>query len=407
MYLIKLWLKLPPWKKIYTALFLGVAAGLLLGPQASILKPIGNLFIRAIHMTVVPVVFVVIVCAVISMEDMTQMRRLSLKAAVIYSVFMLLAAIIGIGVSLLMQPGVGFPFIESPDLPIVKGNTISNYSFIENLIPKSPIAAFAEGNILQIVIFSILLGIAINLAGEKAHEVKKVFKSLSSVVFKLVGIVMSFAPYGIFAYLAWVFGSFGLGVFLPLAKFVLTVVLGCIVQFFIVYACSVWIVVGDSPVVFFKKVMKPLIFALSTCSSAATLPISIKTVQEEWNVSEKVADFLLPLGASFNLNGLTIYLCVATIFAANIFSIQLMPHDYLGMILTIILTTMGIAAVPGSAVVAMSVVMTSVGVPLGALGIILGVDRLNDMVQTSTNVAGDVCATVIAAKLEDKQHASD
>ena len=244
---------------------------------------------------------------------------------------------------------------------------------------------------------------AINLAGEKAQPIVSFFKAMSVVVFKLVSLVMSFAPYGIFAFIAWTFGNFGVDAFMPLAKFVFCVFIACLIQIVLIYAISLWLIVGDRPNIFIKKILHPLTFAFTTCSSAATLPISMKTVNSKWSVPSSISDFLLPLGTSFNLNGLTIYLSVATIFAANIYSIDLSIFDYLTLVFTIIITTMGIAAVPGSAIIAMSVAMTSVGVPLGGLGIIVGVDRINDMFQTATNVAGDIYATVVVSHFEKKE----
>jgi DAACS family dicarboxylate/amino acid:cation (Na+ or H+) symporter len=397
------WIELTAWKKIFIALILGVICGLILGDKTEFLKPLGNIFIHAIHMTIVPVVFTVIVCAVLSMEDFAKMRRLSVQAALIYSICMVLAAVIGIFVASIIQPGVDFPLVQQTEVLDQIRTPPSLINMLENIIPKSPMAAFVEGNILQIVVFSILFGLSINLAGEKAGPVVSLFKSLSAVVFKLVGLIMSFAPYGIFAFIAWTFGNFGFNAFMPLIKFIMSVFIACVLQLTIVYSISLWLITGDNPVVFIKKILHPLTFAFTTCSSAATLPISMETVRNKWGVTKELSDFLLPLGTSFNLNGLTIYLSVATIFAANIFSVNLAFYDYITLVFTIIITTMGIAAVPGSAIVAMSVVMTSVGVPLGGLGIIVGVDRINDMLQTATNVAGDIYATVIISYIEEKK----
>ncbi len=402
----KKWIHLAAWKKIIVALMLGVFSGLAFGESTVILKPIGNIFINAIHMIIVPVVFTVIVCAVLSMEDFSKMRRISLRAVLLYSFCMAIAALIGIVVATFIAPGVGFPIVQDIN-SVGDVNQIKEIptimTMLEGIVPKSPVGAFVEGNVLQIVVFSILFGLSINLAGDTAKPIANLFKSMSVVVFKLASIVMSFAPYGIFAFIAWTFGMFGLNAFLPLIKFVVSVFLACFIQMLFVYALTLWVVVGDKPNIFIRKIIHPLMFAFTTCSSAATLPLSIECTRKHWQVPETIADFLLPLGASFNLNGLSIYLSVATIFAANIYGIDLLLSDYIILVFTIIFTCMGIAAVPGSAIIVMSVVMTSVGVPLGALGIIIGVDRLNDMLQTATNVAGDIYATVMIAHFEEKE----
>lgn len=401
---IKKWIYLDAWKKIFVALILGIIVGLLLGENAKLLKPIANLFINAIHMIIVPVVFTVIVCAIIAMEDFKEMRRISLRAVVLYSLSMAVATFVGISIALLIAPGEGLPLILDGSYPIQAKEVPTLIMMIESIIPKSPFGAFVDGNVLQIVVFSIFFGISINLAGEKAAPVANMFKSLSAVVFKFAGLVMSFSPYGIFAFIAWTFGNLGLQALWPLVKFVFTVCLACLIQILLVYALTLWLVTGERPHKFLKKLLYPMTFAFTTCSSAATLPISIACVQKNWGVSKSLADFLLPLGASFNLNGLSIYLSVTTIFAANIYGIELIFSDYILLFVTIILTSMGIAALPGSAIIVMGAVMSSVGIQLGALGIIIGVDRLNDMVQTATNVAGDIYATVLISHIEEKRH---
>jgi dicarboxylate/amino acid:cation (Na+ or H+) symporter, DAACS family len=394
----KSWHYLSSWKKIVIALVSGAIFGLVLGPYANYLKPIGTLFISAIHMMVTPVVFTAIVCAVLSVTDAKKMRRVSIQAIIIYAVSMAVAAAIGIAVALLIKPGISFhPMLRAA------GAIKQAPSFIqifENIIPRSPIAALANENILQIVVFALILGVAIRLAEEKAKPVVDLFNSFSAVVFKLAGIVISFAPYGIFALIAWTFGNFGFQAVAPLAKFVGTVYLGCFLQVLFVYVLTLLFVARLNPIIFFKGASAAIIFAYTTSSSAATLPLSIRCAEKKLGISESVARFLLPLGSSFNLNGLSIYLSVAVIFAANIYGIHLSTPQYITIVSTIVLTAMGAAAVPGSALIVMGAVMSAVGIPLGALALIAGVDRLNDMAQTATNVTGDLFSATLVADNE-------
>ncbi len=391
----KHWHQLPAWKKMVIALVLGVIVGLLLGPKAHSLKLVGHLFVNAIHMMVTPVVFTAIVCAVLSVTDTRKMRQITWQAAIIYVFSMVAAASIGISVAILIKPGIAFhPLL---DHATVVNKTPTFAHLIENIIPSSPLAALANEHVLQIVVFALIMGISIRMAGKKAAIVGEFFQGLSAVVFKLAGLVIACAPYGIFALIAWTFGSFGLHALVPLTKFVLTVYFGCILQMLLVYTLTLFFVTKLSPVKFFKGVFSAIMFAFTTSSSAATLPLSIQCAEDNLGISRSVSQFLLPLGSSFNLNGLAIYLSVAVIFAANINGIHLSFSQYLTMVSTIVLTATGAAAVPGSALIVVGAVMSAVGVPLGALALIAGVDRLNDMAQTATNVTGDLFATTLVA----------
>lgn len=399
LHLLKAWQQLATWKKIAVALVLGSVVGLVAGPNANYLKPIGNLFISAIHMMVTPVVFTAIVCAVLSVTDAQKMRRVTWQAAIVYALSMAVAAVIGISVATLIKPGMSFhPLLLSHANTVAKAPSF--VQMVEHLIPRSPLAALANEHVLQIVVFALILGISIRMADERAKPVVDFFQGLSVVVFKLAGIVIACAPYGIFALIAWTFGNFGLHAIMPLAKFVFTVYLGCILQILLVYVLVLMFVAKLNPLKFFKGISAAIAFAYTTSSSAATLPLSMKCAEKNLGVPSSIARFLLPLGSSFNLNGLSIYLSAAVIFAANINGIHLSLAQYVTVISTIVLTAMGAAAVPGSALIVMGAVMSSVSIPLGALALIAGVDRLNDMAQTSTNVIGDLFSATLVADNE-------
>lgn len=390
---------LKPWQKILIALFLGTCTGLILGPKATALKPIGTLFIHAINMMVVPVVFTAIINAVLSMDDLKKMRRVSIKAFCLYTFSMAVAACIGLGVGSFISPGEGLHLtLQMSDQQPTVLPTLAD-AFI-NIVPSNPVAALASGNILQILVFALILGVSIHLAGEKGKPVADFFRSFSAVTIKLTQIVMSFAPYGIFALMAWISGEYGLAALIPLIKLVLTVYLCCLIMVVFFYGGALSLVAKEHPGRFFRNINDAMLLAFSTSSSAATLPVTMRCAEEKLGISKKLSGFLLPLGTTMNLNGLSIYLSVAAIFAANVSGVQLGLMQYGTIVLTIIITAMGAGGVPGSGIVVMSAVLNSVGLPLGTVALISGVDRLNDMAQTTTNVIGDLFAALMIAKSE-------
>lgn len=402
---LRYWLQLPLWGQILIALVLGMATGLIGGHHIEPIQVVGLMFIHAIQMLVVPVVFTAIVCAVMSLDQLTQMRRLVLKALSLYGLSMILAATIGVLCAIIIAPGQGMALHLSTAATLVQHVPTASEVLV-SFIPISPVAAFVENNVIQILIFAVLLGLSIRITGEAAKPVEELFKSFSKVVFKFSHIIISFSPYGVFALIAYVFGRYGLIVLLPLVKFIITVYVGCVLQIILVYG-AILLANGINPIKFFKAIGQAMILSFTTSSSAATLPVTLKCAQEKLKISKNMSGFLLPLGTTFNLNGLSIYLAVATVFAANLYGIHLGLTQYCTIVVTIVFTAMGAAAVPGSALIVMGAVMGSVGIPLGALPLIAGVDRLNDMAQTSTNVIGDLFATTLVAKSEGNKAFDD
>jgi DAACS family dicarboxylate/amino acid:cation (Na+ or H+) symporter len=340
-----------------------------------------------------------------SLDQLTQMRRLVLKALSLYALSMILAATIGVLCAIIIAPGLGMALHLSTAATLVQHVPTASEVLV-SFIPISPVAAFVENNVIQILIFAVLLGLSIRITGEAAKPVEELFKSFSKVVFKFSHIIISFSPYGVFALIAYVFGRYGLIVLLPLVKFIITVYVGCVLQIILVYG-AILLANGINPIKFFKAIGQAMILSFTTSSSAATLPVTLKCAQEKLKISKNMSGFLLPLGTTFNLNGLSIYLAVATVFAANLYGIHLGLTQYCTIVVTIVFTAMGAAAVPGSALIVMGAVMGSVGIPLGALPLIAGVDRLNDMAQTSTNVIGDLFATTLVAKSEGNKAFDD
>lgn len=399
------WFRRPLWQQIALALVSGIIVGALLGDRAQIFKPIGTLFIHAIKMMVVPVVFTAIVCAVLAMKHSARVGSIWGKALILYGISMAISTSIGLSLTTWFKPGVSIDLSTlhnvSSNIDVKKAPGWAEQ--LINIVPANPVMAFAHGNILQILVFALILGVAINKAGQAAQPVVDLFQAFSSVVFKFAGIIMAFAPYGIFALMAWSLGEFGLSVLWPLFKFVALVYLGCGLLIVFYYGGVLLFWTRMNPLIFIRSIASAAIMAFTTSSSAATLPQSLRCAQQYLKLDNGIAGFLLPLGSTLNLNGLSIYISSATVFAANIYGIDLHLSQYITILISTVLAAMGAAAVPGSAIIVMGAVMSSIGVPLGALPLIAGVDRLNDMAQTSTNVIGDLFATTVIAHSEQPQ----
>ncbi|WP_200768187.1 dicarboxylate/amino acid:cation symporter [Vibrio nigripulchritudo] len=387
------------WKKIFIGMLIGIVVGVFAGPDAVLLKPIGDLFLNAIKMLIIPLVFCSLVVGVTAISDTQKMGRIAAKSVGIYLLTTALAISIGLMASLLVSPGTGLEMSLSAAQETAK----SQPSFIDtliNLVPKNPISALASGNILQTIFFAIGLGIALSLSGEKAKPAIRVFEGLAEAMYKLTTIVMSFAPYGIFALIAVVAGQYGLDILLPLIKVIFLVYLCCIIQVLVVYSGILKLAGRLSPIQYLKALANPAAVAFTTTSSSGTLPVTIRTAHEELGVSREISSFVLPLGATINMDGTAIYQGVAAIFIAQVFGVNLEMQDYLMIIMTSTLASIGTAGVPGAGLIMLSLVLSTVGLPLEGLAIVAGIDRILDMARTSVNVCGDLMVSVLISRSE-------
>ena len=289
------WGSLALWKKILVGMVLGVVAGSILGPDAELLKPIGTLFINAIKMLIVPLIFCSLVVGVTSMQDTRKMGRIGVKAVVIYLTTTAVAISIGLGLATLLTPGEGLNMTASATGSVGK-EAPTLVQTILNLVPKNPVSALAAGNILQIIVFALGLGIALNLCGEKAQPAIQVFDSLAEAMYKLTELVMKFAPYGIFGLMAWVAGKYGLDILLPLFKVIAVAYIGSLIHVLVFYTGVIKVFGRLSPVTYVKGLINPAAVAFTTTSSSGTLPATIKCAREEMGVSKGISSFVLPLG---------------------------------------------------------------------------------------------------------------
>jgi len=394
------WSGMALWKKILLGMIAGIGVGAVMGPDAEMLKPIGTLFINAIKMLIVPLVFCSLIVGVTSMQDTRKMGRIGLKAIFIYLATTAVAITIGLGLGTVLTPGEGLNMTASAESAAAAKEAPGLMSTILGLIPKNPVEALAGGKILQIIVFALGLGIALNMIGEKAAPAVQMFNSLAEAMYKLTELVMKFAPIGIFALMAWVAGKYGVDILLPLIEVIAVVYIGCIIHVVVVYSGILSTLAGLSPVRYLKGILSAQMMAFTSTSSSGTLPVSIRCARENLGVSKGISSFVLPLGATINMDGTALYQGVTALFIAQAFGIDLAMSDYLIIIATATLASIGTAGVPGAGLIMLSLVLTTVGLPMEGLAIIAGIDRILDMARTSVNVCGDLMVSVLIGKSE-------
>lgn len=386
------------WVKILIGFVLGAIVGLLVGPPAAALKPLGDLFIRLIKMLIVPLVFSSLVVGASSIGDLRKLSRVGAKTLVYFLVTTAFAVTLGLLLATAIHPGAGFVLkevkkFEPKPMPGLVDTLL-------NLVPTNPINAMVTENMLQIIVFALLAGIAITLIGERGKPFHDFFDSTAEIMYKITGMVMEFAPIGVFALMAWVTATNGPEVLIPLAKVIFVVYLGCILHAALVYSGAVYIFARMSPVRFFRGFFEGMAVAFSTCSSNATLPISMRCAQENLGVPKDISSFVQPLGATINMDGTAIYQGVCALFIAEVYGIPLGMPQYLTIILTATLASIGTAGVPGAGMIMLTMVLQAVGLPLDGILLIAGIDRVLDMIRTCMNVTGDAAGAVVVAATE-------
>lgn len=388
--------------KILIGFVLGIIAGLAFGEKITFIKPVGDLFIRLLRMLVVPLIFSSLVVGVASMEDMTKMGRVGIKTIICYLTTTLFAIVIGLGAAFLIKPGIGVHL----NLPDVNVSNITNPSLVNTIleiVPKNPMGALASGKVLQIICFAIFIGIAIVLVGKRAKPVLDFCDGLAEIMYKLTNIVIGFAPYGVFALIAYVVGAQGAEVLIPLLKVIITVYLGCAIHIFFVQGVIIVGVLGKcNPWKFFKHFSEAMLFSFVTASSSATLPVSMRCCQKNMGVSKSVSSFVQPLGATINMDGTSMYQGICVVFLAQLFGLDLNMSQILTVLLTALLASIGTAGVPGAGLIMLTMVVTAIGLPPEGIAIVAGVDRILDAARCVPNVTGDAAVTLVNAVWEDE-----
>ncbi len=364
-----------------------------------IFELVGGIFVNAIRMMIVPLVFVSLTLGAASMGDVKKLGRIGTKTVGFYLVTTAIAITIAILVATIIQPGVGTT-ISLEGLEYTPKEAPSIASVFTSMVPRNPIQAMASGNMLQIIVFALLTGTALTILGDKTKKVTELFEQANTLILKLVEMVMSIAPVGVFALIAKTMATLGWDMMPKLIMYMLCVAGALVIHAIFTYQGLLYAFTKLNPIQFFKNFYPAMTVAFSTASSSATLPVTVETSEKRLGVSPKIASFCLPLGATVNMDGTAIMQGVATVFIAQLYGMDLGLMDFVTVIVTATLASIGTAGVPGVGLLMLSMVLVQVGLPVEGIAIIIGIDRILDMLRTAINITGDACCTLIVAKSE-------
>jgi Na+/H+-dicarboxylate symporter len=398
--------------QILIAMVAGAALGALLHLTAAdiafvqgaivngLFEVVGTMFVSALKMMVVPLVFVSLVGGVTTLGDIRTLGRVGGKAVLFYLATTAVAISIALSLAVLAAPGEGFQEAE-PMAELELKDSPSLEQVLIDLVPSNPVAAMANGSMLQVIVFALLFGVAVAAAGEGGRHVLNFFSDLNAVIMRMVDLVMKLAPIGVFALVAETFATQGADVLAPLLRYFMVVIGALLVHSLGTFSAVLYFLGRLDPIAFYVKLRSVMAFAFSTASSNATIPVTLKTAEERLGASNSVAAFTVPLGATINMDGTAIMQGVATVFIAEVYGVQLGLADYLTVVLTATLASVGTAGVPGVGLIMLAMVLGQVGLPVEGIALIIGVDRLLDMLRTATNVTGDCMVTCLVAKSEN------
>jgi len=381
---------------------IGFIAGIVFGRMASpqvvgYVAPLGSIFMALLNMLIVPLVLSSLIVGVASLGDLKALGRIGVKTVVLYLLTTAAAIAIGLALGNIMQPGAGM------DLALAKATEAkaapSLGQVLTNMFPKNAFAAMVNANMLQIIVFALFFGVALTMAGEKGKPALAFFDSMAEVMYKMTAIVMKFAPYGVFALIAGTVSKYGMAVLLPFAKVIGAVYIGCIIHAVVIYSGLVTAFARKSPMWFFRGIKEASLTAFVTRSSAGTLPVTMECCHN-MGVPEKVSSFVLPLGATINMDGTALYQGVCALFIAQAYGIPLNLSAQLGILLTATLGSIGTAGVPGAGLIMLTLVTTQAGLPIEGVAMIAGIDAILDMIRTSLNITGDAAVATVVARTE-------
>lgn len=361
---------------------------------------LGKIFVASLKLLVVPLVLVSLVCGICHLGDQSRLGWLSVKTISLYLLTTAVAVAVALTLAVLIGPGAGIHL--KADVTYVAPEAMPVVDVLVNIFPSNPFQALVDGNMLQVIVFALLLGLAISHSGKAGERTGQTFNDWNEVMMALVTLVMRFAPVGVFSLLFSLFVHQGLGAVGDLFWYMLTVMMALVLQVTVVYGLLLKSTTGLSPLTFLAKMRPVQLFAFSTSSSSATLPVTLDCAERELGVGKRVSSFSLPLGATINMDGTAIMQGVATVFIAQAFNIELGLIDYLAVILTAVLASIGTAGVPGVGLVTLAMVLQQVGLPIEGIALIMGVDRLLDMLRTAVNVTGDAMVAVVVAATENE-----
>jgi Na+/H+-dicarboxylate symporter len=404
-FMLRSWFEIALWKRIFGALVLGVIVGVIWGPGSENIAWVGDLFIRLIRMVVVPLVFVTLVSGVVAMGDPSKLGSLGVKTLAIYMFTTLAAISIGLFLAAILQPGVGVDL--SLAVPGEVQEAIPLSERLMSIVPSNPFAAMAEGNILAIIFFALLVGVSLLTIGDRGKPLADLMEAGAETMLKITHWVMEVAPFGVFALIAYVSGTQGAAALLDVITLAMAVVLGCVAHMVLVHGLLIMkFMLKLSPVTFFRGARDAMLVAFSTSSSSATLPVSMSVAEENLGIRPVVASTVLPLGATINMDGTALYVGIVSVFAAQAFGIELTLADYVLVAGSTTLVSVGTAAVPGASLFLMAAVMETIGISPEQIAIVIGFifpfDRPLDMLRTSVNIGGDLSVSTAVANWENE-----
>jgi Na+/H+-dicarboxylate symporter len=389
--------------KIIIGMILGIAAGIVFKEQAASLKPVGTIFIRLISLIVVPLVFVSLFLGTASMGDLKKLGRIGAKTLLYYITTTIIAIIIGLTLVNMVKPGENVK-LEAQYQDVTFQQPEKKISIVDNLIniiPTNPVRALVEGNMLQIIFLAILFGIAVTTIPEpKRQTLIHWFDSFNEGIFNVIHMVMKLAPLGVFALIASTIGMFGFDVLVSLLKYGVLVIIGLAIHASVIISIAVKMIGKRSPLKFWSAIRPAMVVAFSTSSSNATLPVTMESVEKRLNVPRVISSFVLPLGATINMDGTALYQCISIFFIAQVYGVEISIVKMIIIVLSVVLASIGTAGAPMAGVLILVMILQSIGVPTEGIAMIMGIERIMDMTRTTVNIIGDASASVVITELE-------
>lgn len=389
--------------KVFLGFGIGIVLGMIFQKDILFVKPVGDIFLKLIQMIVIPLIFCSIISGIASIGDIGKLRRIGTKVMGFYIVTTILSTILGLVVAHIIRPGTGFRMydIQASGEAVKAAEPMSVGSAILGMIPSNPIAALAKGELMQVIVFAVFVGVTITILGDRASNVKKLIDEGTQIMFKVTDLVMQTTPYGVCALAACSVGEYGLAVFGVMGKFIFTHYMAALS---IIVCLYLFIVRGIAKIPlsdFFRKITEVWLVAFSTTSSSGTLPVTLKVVEQEFRVKHELASFTLPLGATVNMNGIAAYYAVTIMFVSQVYGVDLTLAQQASFIFITTLISIGTPGIPNSGIVLTVMLLGTMGLPATIMGMIVGIFRPIDMIHTALNVTGDVVSTLAVARIEN------
>ena len=397
---MSLYKKIPLFHRIMIGFVLGIIVGLIIGPGASMFEFLGTIMIRLLQLVVAPLIMCLMISTIGSVTDMKSFGSIAVKTILTYAVLMIIAIAIGLGLALLLNVGEGAN-IDVGSLEAAENVEVSFVDTLVNMVPENIFAALSTDQLIQVIVFSLIFAYALTKLGERGQKVIGVFDILADGMKGVVNVVLEVTPFGVFGLMANVIGNNGISIMIPYAKVLLAVYLASLIQTVVVHAGIIgWLICRVSPKKFIVSSKESMTFAFATCSSVATIPLALKATRR-LGVPERIGNFIITIGSNMSMDGIAIYQGVAVVFASQVFGIELSLAQYITIMFASTLASLGVAGVPGSGLIVLTIVLRTVGLPLEAVGILAGVDRLLNMGRLIPNVTADIATSCMVSKLEE------